>query len=448
MRAFTAERITERGQFFGTAAFFALALLAGGLGPHAALVEGLIQAAAFVLLVSVALSRPTWSGSPGKGVAGAATIILLALAIGLLQLIPLTASTWQRLPGREPIFDILSGVGADAAARPLSVAPDDTRLVIQSWLPAIAMFFATMLRPPRERATLAMLAIATAGVSALLGLVQLSLGDGSLLPYAGAQQGRFPGLFANVNHQALFLACAVALVPAVAPADAKRRRAWLLAAGGLLLLGALITSSRAGLALFAVAIAVALIRLAKPTGGGVARRRLPLVALALAGAVAVLLVAGLSYRGEMMSARFSGSAEDARFTFWVTTWRAIMATWPFGTGLGTFESAYQIFEPLENVGEFIVNHAHNDYLEFVLETGAAGLVLIVAFGVWLTRRGVAARRFDPADRRMAMSGLTVAALVLLHSVVDYPLRTQAIGCLFAFACGTLIRPLTADRPGA
>jgi O-antigen ligase len=446
LRAFTAERISERGQFFGTAAFFALALLAGGLGPHAAFVEGLIEAAAFVLLVALALSRRTWSAPPTKGVVGAATIILLMLAVGIVQLIPLPASTWQALPGREPIFDILSTVGADAAARPLSVAPDDTRLVIQSWLPAVAMFFATVLRPRGERTLLAMLAIAIAGVSALLGLVQLSLGDGSLLPYAETQQDRFPGIFANVNHQALFLACAVAMGPALVSFASKRQQGWLLGAGGVLLLGALITSSRAGLALFAVATTVALIRLAKPTGGGAARSRLPLVALALAGAVAVLLLAGLSYRGEVMSGRFSDSAEDARFTFWITTWRAIIATWPFGTGFGTFEPVYQIFERLEDVGGFVVNHAHDDYLEFVLESGLAGVALIVAFGAWLVARGFELRRFDAAERRMAASGFTVVALVLLHSAVDYPLRTQAIGCLFAFACGVLVRPPTTDRP--
>ena len=33
----------------------------------------------------------------------------------------------------------------------------------------------------------------------------------------------------------------------------------------------------------------------------------------------------------------------------------------------------------------VVNHAHNDWLELMLETGLLGLVLVIAFFVWFGR---------------------------------------------------------------
>ena len=119
---------------------------------------------------------------------------------------------------------------------------------------------------------------------------------------------------------------------------------------------------------------------------------------------------------------------------------------PLGSGVGSFEVVYGGVEPLTQVSPIFFNHAHNDYLELWLETGLAGAALFALFASWLAWRSVRIWR-----RRIAAGGGSLAAactlligLLLAHSAVDYPLRTQTLAVLFAFACATI----AAWRPDA
>lgn len=121
---------------------------------------------------------------------------------------------------------------------------------------------------------------------------------------------------------------------------------------------------------------------------------------------------------------------------------------PVGSGLGTFVSVYALFEkPEDTMVNAYANHAHNDYLELWLETGIPGMALAGCFLAWFFARVVqiwkpSAHRSADIDvllcRAAALSGL----LILVHSFVDYPLRTSALMGLFAFICAVL-----ADPPG-
>ena len=435
--------------FFGTVALFALALVLGGLGPHAPLFSGLIESTAFPLLVGVTLFGRTESAQRIECIAPILFLVLM-LAIGLGQLMPLDPATWQALPGREVPPIIFEAIGVPVGPRPLSLAPEDTRLAIQSWLPPFAIFIATMLAIGRERFWLAHLVIAAAALSALVGLLQLSFGDGTLYLDPGAFLGRYPGLFANYNQQAVFLTCAVALLPAVVAGQGKTTGTlswWPSAFWALALVGMLATQSRAGLLLFGLSSLVAAMRLwtrRRATRTGPTGRR-PIVFIV--GVVVVVAIGGWlgsgGYRAELMSSRFAEVGADLRYGFWASTIEAIRANFPYGSGFGSFEPVYQLTESLEQVQEFVVNHAHQDYLELILEAGAAGILLLALFVFWFGERLISlARRPDDGDP-LAWSGAMIVGIVMLHSLVEYPLRTQSIACTFAFACALLIAP-----PGA
>jgi O-antigen ligase len=79
-----------------------------------------------------------------------------------------------------------------------------------------------------------------------------------------------------------------------------------------------------------------------------------------------------------------------------------------GFGLGTFEKAYPAYATFD-VG-LVVNHAHNDWAEWLAEGGVPFVFLLIPVGVWAVR---------PAIR--SLWGLGVIA-VLLHALVDYPLQ--------------------------
>ena len=119
---------------------------------------------------------------------------------------------------------------------------------------------------------------------------------------------------------------------------------------------------------------------------------------------------------------------------------------PLGSGLGTFVPVYAMFEKPEDVKDTYVNRAHNDILEVWLEAGVLGLALIGLFVIWLVRRSVEIWRSAPApgaselDWSLVRAATIVPALVLVHSLVDFPLRTGAMMAIMAFACALLIEP--------
>jgi O-antigen ligase len=139
---------------------------------------------------------------------------------------------------------------------------------------------------------------------------------------------------------------------------------------------------------------------------------------------------------------------DARVAFARTTIAAAKAYMPLGSGIGTFVPVYALFEQPKDalIGAF-VNHAHDDFLEVWLESGIFGIGLMGAFVVWFVPRTVRVWRRPPSDAReidhsLARSATMIVALLIAHSLVDYPLRTGAMTAIFAFCCALLIEPIS------
>jgi O-antigen ligase len=111
-----------------------------------------------------------------------------------------------------------------------------------------------------------------------------------------------------------------------------------------------------------------------------------------------------------------------------------------GWGLGTFPVAYPQFRSFYT--SFFINDAHNDYLQFVVETGLVGLVVILWFVV-ATYRGSFQRLLDwPNDINGAV---TLACLlgctgILVHSFVDFNLQIPANAAWFYVLCAVAASP--------
>lgn len=109
--------------------------------------------------------------------------------------------------------------------------------------------------------------------------------------------------------------------------------------------------------------------------------------------------------------------------------------WPWGSGAGSFEKVFQLHEPDDLLGPAYMNHAHNDILEVVLTGGAAGFAFLVCGAVlWLTLafRVIVIDRSDKFQP-LRKAGLIITALLIVASLVDYPLRTPSLASLFVFA---------------
>jgi O-antigen ligase len=121
---------------------------------------------------------------------------------------------------------------------------------------------------------------------------------------------------------------------------------------------------------------------------------------------------------------------------------------PFGAGVGTFVPVYQLFEtPQLYIAQAHINRAHNDLAELALESGVFGVIVLFGLVIWWLRRGGRVwRRSLPAQREIDLLLPRAASIMifvpLLHSLVDYPLRTAAIGALVAVGSALLLTPPT------
>jgi hypothetical protein len=133
---------------------------------------------------------------------------------------------------------------------------------------------------------------------------------------------------------------------------------------------------------------------------------------------------------------------DARARSLPSELAAAQALSPVGSGLGSYAEVFLSVEPLETLDRSYMNHAHNDYVEVWIETGWLGPLIIAGFFGWFAVRAVSIWRLQPIGTApvLAMAGSIVIALLLLHSILDYPLRTPTVAGVFAFACALLARP--------
>jgi O-antigen ligase len=140
----------------------------------------------------------------------------------------------------------------------------------------------------------------------------------------------------------------------------------------------------------------------------------------------------------------TSSSVQSREAINETTIRAIADFLPLGSGLGTFKPVYKLYEDHDRIVATVINHAHNDYAELALEMGAPGILLILLFLVWWTVAALRVWRF-PDSGPYARAASIASAALLVHSLVDFPLRTAALSTCFAVCLGLLVER-RAPRP--
>jgi len=161
--------------------------------------------------------------------------------------------------------------------------------------------------------------------------------------------------------------------------------------------------------------------------------------LALAGGTAAAGAAvGAFALGPLLTRFDTGGTPEGRFENWPTVWAAVQSYLPLGSGIGSFDPVYRSVEPLERLDPTFFNQAHNDYLELLLETGWLGGAILLMFFWWYAKRSLAAWRASSSAHRDLQRAATIAiGAALVHSAVDYPLRTATLSVIFAFCCAIL-----------
>lgn len=378
----------------------------------------------------------------------------LALGWGIVQVLPIVPQGWS-----HPVWQLADSVLGTHGAGAISMDPWRTMTEVMKLTTYVMAFWLVRVFASRtDRAnTLLNALIVIGGVYAAYALSMAAMGLHQFnLFYAAPDTDKMVAApFVNRNSFATYaglcaLCAGARLVERGSAVIVTRRgpRVYLLTLvqylfgsgvlyllAGVLALSALIaTASRAGNTAFDVGLAVIFVlslilsarqsRLARTAG----------VAIAIFAAIVVLFAINgnvLATRIDDMTA--SGLDAGLRLHLWDVAWRMIQNSPFLGLGLGTYKTAYPLYSDL--MTRFIIDRAHNDYLELAAGLGLPAAILWWSALVWLSGlclRGVLVRR---RYRVYPMVAVGASALVGFHSIFDFSLQMPAIALTYAAILG-------------
>ena len=290
----------------------------------------------------------------------------------------------------------LSGLGLVQLAAGHTISSSATALATLRWL-ALAAWCVTVQRESSNvRCRLLELTVHGAGAFALLSLAMAWTSGGRLYWWWPSTHTEMLGAWVNPNHFAVW--GELTLAPAVWFAAEQRRFWWAAVAIGT---GVAASGSRAGIGLMALELVLLFILL------GWRRRDLWPARTKLALGLLMLPLLAAFLGGEPLWRKLR---DTEPLLYRDQMWRSSIALWRaepwLGHGLGTFQLAYPAAATFDT-GE-LVDHAHNDWLEWGVEGGT----LLVA--------AMLAGYFYAANLTRFVPWLVGVPIAGLHALVDYP----------------------------
>lgn len=413
------------------------------------------------LAASLALATAAWSTAGHQAplrVPLVALPLLAGVLLGALQLAPVFGE--GGFPSHAAELRQQLSLDSDASPVALTVDPASTRRQI-AWLllsAAVVVFAANLFESSRERRWLLGAVAINGALLVAYSLFQAATTPNKVYGYLPKLSGWTDpvGPFVYHNQAGVYFAtCGAALLGWAmlgrggevsgwrSPRDLQLQIAQ--AVIGALLLGGLIFSFSRGALLASVVAALAGVILLRRKIR--ARLAAPAAGVVIVAVLAFLLWASAdSYTAERLASLGSERTftEDGRVDIWRVATHAAGEFWGLGAGLGAYRQVHPVFD--NQALELRIDHAHNQYLESIVEGGwpALALVLIaLALVAGATRRS--AKSSDRTVAALGAAGFAALVLQALHSLVDFCLYLPANLLLFAtlagVACGARTRAL-------
>ncbi len=256
------------------------------------------------------------------------------------------------------------------------------------------------------------------------------------------------GPYVDHSHYAGLMAMLIPipLVMAVLGSEHGNKRALLWVAAGTMAASVFLSQSRGGLLALLVALAVlAVLALRRTSARGHHRR------IFLGVAVAILFLAFVGWLGgDAVLQRFSAPHQTelespGRIQILRDSLRTMGHKPLLGWGLGAYPLVFPRFRTFYT--SVFVNHAHNDYIEFISETGALGAVAMAWFLFALYRSGLAriGKRESRTVDMISLASLAACTAIVAHSFWDFNLQIAANAAFFFAMCGLASSDLSAPR---
>jgi len=166
------------------------------------------------------------------------------------------------------------------------------------------------------------------------------------------------------------------------------------------------------------------------------RKKAPLLALLAAVIFAVVVLASW----DILEQRFEELQKErqiSRLTVWKDSLGLIRDYPVVGSGLGSFEKLYMGYQT--KMPELFFDHAHNDYLELLTDTGLIGALLAMGmtlvFFLSLYRRW--RKKHGLFSKCLGAGGLCACMAMAVHSFTDFNLHISANALLFTIICAII-----------
>jgi O-antigen ligase len=402
------------------------ALLFGAVESWSMAIVGVITTAAFVPFVGKWKS----SGESGPDTRGIILPALIHLLYPLFQLIPLPLSVLNVFHVKLRELVTLSPDLAPAF-HSISVYPFATETELSHLMVYLMVFsMAAFGIRDRHRAFRLMRGLMIFGfVIGIFGIIQRATSNESIYWFRKLSQGGIPfGPFVNRNHFAGFLGMIIPFSVAFASMARSLEKRVMYGFFGIIMAVALFFSlSRGGIISFFGGILVFLFLVFTK---GKSRMKLAPLFIFLFFFAVYLVYLGASPVIERFAK--SGVTDAQRLSAWVGTLTAFRDFPLFGSGMGTFPYIFKIYQP-EGLPGFW-DHAHNDYLELLLEGGIIGVLVLAVFMLSILIRILKAP-WDERGTYLGAAFLSSITTMAVHSIVDFNLHIPSNAILFSLILG-------------
>lgn len=145
--------------------------------------------------------------------------------------------------------------------------------------------------------------------------------------------------------------------------------------------------------------------------------------------IALFLIFGWFSRNQWMR-------QTQRLLIWRDTLKMTVAKPVFGVGLGRFHIEFPAYASKELLaifpqGKFIVNYAHNEFLELLAETGIAGFGLYIWFLIIFYYTALKNRGESYEGKKVNLGAVCGVTAILIHSFVSVNMRF-AVSSIWVF----------------
>ncbi|MBI5473336.1 MAG: O-antigen ligase family protein, partial [Ignavibacteriae bacterium] len=295
---------------------------------------------------------------------------------------------------------------------------------------------------------LRVLLIVSAAAS-LVAVIQYAFtGEMRLDFFIGAEQ-RIISTFGNATFFSSYIVLVVPLFLAAVMHSGSAR--WLRVSSGVLvavlLLLLILTATRTSLVALVLSLVVFFARV-----GERSRKITIFSAMALVFLLGIGLVAFPKLGERFADSLASNSTLLRRVQFWEAGWKAFADAPLVGHGIGSYETTMLSYRPSDywiSSGEDVTQHAHNEFIEVLAETGIIGFLAYGVLVVYAVRKGLRSLKSLRHRERLFVWGIVCSLLgIAIDGLASISLRTAPVGALAWFLLGLLASSWPKEEKGA